>query len=60
MGMNNDFTLAPAHAHNNLLGWVSMAIYGLYFRARRGPSRCGDDAIQAGGGHQWIFPIGIG
>lgn len=33
MGMNEDFTLAPAHAHLNLLGWVTMALYGLYYRA---------------------------
>ena len=29
MGISQDFTLAPAHAHLNLLGWVTMAIYGL-------------------------------
>lgn len=32
MGIRQDFTLAPAHAHLNLLGWVTMAIYGLYHR----------------------------
>jgi hypothetical protein len=32
MGMSQDFTLAPSHAHLNLLGWVTMAIYGLYHR----------------------------
>lgn len=32
MGLSQDFTLAPAHAHLNLLGWVTMAIYGLYHR----------------------------
>ena len=32
MAMRQDFTLAPAHAHLNLLGWVSMALYGLYYR----------------------------
>jgi hypothetical protein len=32
MGISQDFTLAPAHAHGNLLGWVTMAIYGLYHR----------------------------
>ena len=29
MAITHDFTLAPAHAHLNLLGWVSMALYGL-------------------------------
>jgi hypothetical protein len=33
MGLSQDFTLAPAHAHLNLLGWVTMAIYGLYHRS---------------------------
>ncbi len=32
MASNQDFTLMPAHAHLNLLGWVSMALYGLYYR----------------------------
>jgi hypothetical protein len=32
MAIRQDFTLAPAHAHLNLLGWVSMALYGLYYR----------------------------
>jgi hypothetical protein len=32
MAMHQDFTLAPAHAHLNLLGWVSMALYGLWYR----------------------------
>jgi cbb3-type cytochrome oxidase subunit 1 len=33
MGISEDHTLAPAHAHNNLLGWVTMALYGLYYKA---------------------------
>jgi hypothetical protein len=32
MGLSEDLTLAPAHAHLNLLGWVTMALYGLYHR----------------------------
>jgi hypothetical protein len=32
MGMHEDFVLMPVHAHLNLLGWVSMALYGLYYR----------------------------
>jgi hypothetical protein len=32
MGINEDFTLAPVHAHINLLGWVTLALYGLYHR----------------------------
>ena len=33
MAGSQDHLLAGAHAHNNLLGWVTMAIYGLYYRA---------------------------
>lgn len=32
MSMTQDFTLAPAHAHNNLIGFVVMTIYGFYYR----------------------------
>ena len=31
MGEANDFQLAPAHAHLNLLGWVTMALYGTFY-----------------------------
>lgn len=33
MGIAQDFTLSPAHAHLNLLGWVTLALYGLWHRA---------------------------
>jgi cbb3-type cytochrome oxidase subunit 1 len=33
-GMQN-FTLAPAHAHLNLLGWVTMSIYGTFYALTR-------------------------
>jgi cbb3-type cytochrome oxidase subunit 1 len=32
MGARQDFTAASAHAHLNLLGWVSMTLYGLFYR----------------------------
>lgn len=31
MGANNDFTLAPLHAHINLLGWVTLALFGTFY-----------------------------
>jgi peptidoglycan/LPS O-acetylase OafA/YrhL len=31
MGESEDFTMMPAHAHLNLLGWVTMAIYGIFY-----------------------------
>jgi hypothetical protein len=32
MGMQQDFTLAPAHAHLNLVGGVLLFMFGLYYR----------------------------
>lgn len=32
MGIKQDFTLAPAHAHLNLVGGVVMFLMGLYYR----------------------------
>jgi len=33
MGIAHDFALAPVHAHLNLLGWASLALFGLAYRA---------------------------
>lgn len=33
MGVTHDFTLAPVHAHMNLLGWASLALFGLAYRS---------------------------
>jgi len=35
MGITQDFSLAPAHAHLNLLGWVTMALYGTFYALAR-------------------------
>jgi hypothetical protein len=31
MGATNDFVLVPLHAHLNLLGWATMALYGTFY-----------------------------
>lgn len=31
MGVNENFTLAPVHAHINLIGWASMGLMGAFF-----------------------------
>jgi cbb3-type cytochrome oxidase subunit 1 len=31
MSMAHDHGLSPAHAHLNLVGWATMAIFGLYY-----------------------------
>jgi hypothetical protein len=33
MGINKDFQLSPVHAHINLVGWASLALFGLIYRA---------------------------
>ena len=33
MGATMQFNASPVHAHINLLGWVSMFLYGLFYRA---------------------------
>jgi hypothetical protein len=31
MAISQDHSMAPAHAHNNLIGFVTMALYGIYY-----------------------------
>ncbi|MFL5005018.1 MAG: hypothetical protein ACJ8DU_11470 [Microvirga sp.] len=33
MGIAHDFQFAPVHAHLNLLGWTSLALFGLVYKA---------------------------
>ncbi|MDA1099244.1 MAG: hypothetical protein O2967_09705 [Proteobacteria bacterium] len=33
MGASGDHTLQPVHAHINLLGWVTLALFGLIYKA---------------------------
>ncbi len=33
MGIRENFAYAPVHAHINLVGWVSLAIFGLAYKA---------------------------
>jgi hypothetical protein len=32
MGISRDHSTMPAHAHLNLLGWVSLFLFGIYYR----------------------------
>lgn len=41
MGANENFTLRPIHAHINLIGWASMMLYGLVYRAFPGRKPAG-------------------
>jgi hypothetical protein len=31
MGASEDFAFAPVHAHINLLGWVTLALFGTFY-----------------------------
>jgi hypothetical protein len=33
MAMSKDYQLMPVHAHANLVGWASLALFGLTYRA---------------------------
>lgn len=39
MGMSQDFTYAPVHAHINLVGFVAHFLFGLYYRVEPANAR---------------------
>src|SRR5438552_6486816 len=53
MGIRKDFTLAPAHAHLNLVGFVVPFLAGLYYRA---VPRAGASVLARY--HAWIAILG--
>lgn len=62
MGIRQDFALAPAHAHFNLVGFVTLFLSALYYRvfpqaaaSRLAPWQAIISALGA-----ILFPIGIG
>lgn len=50
MAASNNHTMAPVHAHLNLLGWVSMALFGLFYRVV--PAATGTTLAKV---HFWIY-----
>jgi hypothetical protein len=61
MGIKQDFSLMPAHAHLNLIGGVLLFLYGLYYRVVPAAASLTLAKVQA-----WthiagaiLFPIGI-
>ena len=54
MGMVGDHTLFPVHAHLNLLGWVSMAIFGLIYRQY--PEMAANKLARI---HFWLYNISL-
>jgi cbb3-type cytochrome oxidase subunit 1 len=62
MGIRQDFTLAPAHAHINLVGFVGLFLAGLYYRLVPEAAASALAKLQAGVAvlAAVIFPVGIG
>lgn len=54
MGATEQFTASPVHAHINLLGWVSMALYGLFYRVQASAARGWLPNV-----HFWVALIGL-
>lgn len=60
MGATQNFIIAPAHAHLNLLAWVSMALFGLYYRGADVPTpRLARVQVAVSAAGFWIMPIGL-
>lgn len=54
MGIIHEFDLAPVHAHLNLLGWVSMALFGAiyHFYPEAGKTKLATT-------HFWLHNLGV-
>ena len=61
MGIAHDFQFAPVHAHLNLLGWASLALFGLVYKAypALGQSRLALAHFAASTTSAVAFPFGI-
>ncbi len=53
MGGKQDFTLAPVHAHINLLGFTLMTLFGVAYRVM--PQLAGNTLAKV---HFWLHQIG--
>ena len=50
MAASHDHTMHPVHAHLNLLGWVTMALFGVFYRAY--PEAAASRLAKA---HFWLY-----
>lgn len=62
MGASEDFTLTPVHAHLNLAGWASLALFGLTYRAypQLGERKLAPFHFIVSATGSVLLPIGIG
>jgi cbb3-type cytochrome oxidase subunit 1 len=54
MGIRHDFSLSSVHAHLNLLGWVSMALFGTIYHLF--PAAGSNKLATA---HFWLHNLGV-
>jgi hypothetical protein len=62
MGVRQDFQLTPVHAHLNLAGWASLALFGLTYRAypQLASTRIAGLHFIVSASGSVLLPIGIG
>ena len=62
MGAREDFQLVPVHAHLNLAGWASLALFGLTYRAypQLGATKLARWHFGVSAIASVLLPIGIG
>ncbi len=53
MAISEDHSAMPAHAHLNLLGWVSLFLFGIYYRLRPSLEGAKIASVQV-----WVWIIG--
>src|SRR5258705_2751337 len=53
MGITQDPSTLPAHAHLNLLGWVSLFLFGIYYHLHPVIDRSGLASVQV-----WVWIAG--
>lgn len=61
MGVNEDFQLVAVHTHVNLLGWVSLALFGVIYRLypELGTTRLAAIHFWLAAPGALVFPVGL-
>ncbi len=54
MGMSRDFSMTPVHGHLNLIGWLSMAVFGIVYKLY--PPMAADSLAKI---HYWLVTVGV-
>jgi hypothetical protein len=53
MAISEDHSAMPAHAHLNLLGWVSLFLFGIYYHLHPAVGRAKSAIVQV-----WVWIVG--